>query len=137
MFTWIHKNDWFQKKATFNRKGKVEIISTFQRNRHCAGAKKAMSPRHSAYIPSSAKLPFYLMSSNIDIISAGKSIFHGLTIFAKLEMRWFCDIIYYAVAPLSGLQPVMGYLGLALVFVWGSALWERFIFCFSRVFCWH
>ena len=46
-----------------------------------------MSPRHSAYIPSSAKLPFDLMLSNIDIISPGKSIFHGLTIFVKLEMR--------------------------------------------------
>ena len=75
------------------------------------------------------------MSSNTDIISAGKSIFDGLTIFVKLEMRWFCDIIYYAVAPLSGLQPVTGYLGLALVFVWGGALREGFIFCFPRVFC--
>ena len=46
-----------------------------------------MSPRHFAYIQSSAKLPFYLMSSNTDIISAGKSIFDGLTIFVKLEMR--------------------------------------------------
>ena len=27
-------------------------------------------------------------------------------------------------------QPVTGYLGLALVFVWGSALWEEFGFCF-------
>ena len=34
MFTWIHKNDWFKKKATFVRSGKVEMISTFQRNRH-------------------------------------------------------------------------------------------------------
>ena len=28
------KNDWFKKKATFVRSGKVEMISTFQRNRH-------------------------------------------------------------------------------------------------------
>ena len=29
-----YKNDWFKKKATFVRSGKVEMISTFQRNRH-------------------------------------------------------------------------------------------------------
>ena len=34
MFTWILKNDWFKKKATFAQSGKVEMISTFQRNRH-------------------------------------------------------------------------------------------------------
>ena len=28
------KNDRFKKKATFVRNGKVEMISTFQRNRH-------------------------------------------------------------------------------------------------------
>ena len=33
------------------------------------------------------------------------------------------------------LFPLMGYLGLALVFVWGCAQQERFNFCFSRVFC--
>ena len=63
------KNDWFIKKATFVLSGKVEMISTFQQNRHFRKVsvnktfthvqeqKKAMSPRHSAYIPSSAKLP--------------------------------------------------------------------------------
>ena len=34
LFTWILKNGWFKKKTTFVRKGKVEMISTFQRNRH-------------------------------------------------------------------------------------------------------
>ena len=29
-----HKNDWSKKKATIFRSEKVEIISTFQRNRH-------------------------------------------------------------------------------------------------------
>ena len=59
-------NDWFKNKATFFRIGKVEI-STFQQNRHFRKVlvnktfthvqeqKKAMSPRHSAYIPSSVK----------------------------------------------------------------------------------
>ena len=28
------KNGWFKKKATFVRSGKVEMISTFKRNRH-------------------------------------------------------------------------------------------------------
>ena len=31
VYTWIHKNDWFQKKAAFVRSEKVEMISTFQR----------------------------------------------------------------------------------------------------------
>ena len=56
---------WFKKKATFVRGEKVEMISTFQRNRHFRKVsvnktfthvqeqKKAMSPEHSAYIPSS------------------------------------------------------------------------------------
>ena len=30
----MHKNDWFKKKATFVRSEKVEMISTFERNRH-------------------------------------------------------------------------------------------------------
>ena len=68
-FTWIHKNNWFKKKATFVRSEKVEMISTFERNRHfrkmsvnktfthVQEQKKAMSPRHSVYIPSSVKSP--------------------------------------------------------------------------------
>ena len=28
------QNDWFKKKATFVRSGKMEMISTFERNRH-------------------------------------------------------------------------------------------------------
>ena len=35
------------------------------------------------------------------------------------------------------LQWLAGYLGLALVFVWSGAQWERFSFCFSGVFCWY
>ena len=31
VYTWIYKNDWFQKKAAFVRSEKVEMISTFQR----------------------------------------------------------------------------------------------------------
>ena len=54
----------FKKKATFARGGKVEMISTFQRNRHFRKVsvnetfthvqeqKKAMSLRRSTYIPS-------------------------------------------------------------------------------------
>ena len=65
------KNNWFKKKATFARSGKVEMISTFKRNRHFRKVlvnktfthvqeqKKAMSPRHSAYIPPSVKSPLY------------------------------------------------------------------------------
>ena len=34
LFTWILKNDWFKKKTTFVRRGKVEMISAFQWNRH-------------------------------------------------------------------------------------------------------
>ena len=34
MFTQILKNDWFKKKATFVRSGKVEMISPFQGNQH-------------------------------------------------------------------------------------------------------
>ena len=63
------QNDWFKKKATFVWSGKVEMISTFQRNRHFRKVlvnktfthvqeqTKAMSPRHSAYIPPSVKSP--------------------------------------------------------------------------------
>ena len=69
LFTWIHKNNRFKKKATFVRSGKVEMISTFQGNRHFRKVlvnktfthvqeqKKAMPPRHSAYIPPSVKSP--------------------------------------------------------------------------------
>ena len=67
----VSKNDWFKKKATFARSGKVEMISTFQRNRQLKKVsvnktfthvqeQKAMSPRHSAYIPSSVKSPLRL-----------------------------------------------------------------------------
>ena len=56
-------------KATFVRSGKVEMITTFQRNQHIRkdsvnktsthvqDQKKAISPRHSAYIPPSVKSP--------------------------------------------------------------------------------
>ena len=59
----------FKKKATFVRSGKVEMISTFQGNRHFRKVsvnkilmhvreqKKAISPRHSASILSSVKSP--------------------------------------------------------------------------------
>ena len=69
LFTWSYKNDWFKRKATFVRSGKVETISTFQRNRHFRKVsvnktfthvqeqKKAMPSRHSTYIPSITKLP--------------------------------------------------------------------------------
>ena len=61
------QNDWFKKKATFVWSGKVEMISTFRRNRHFKKVnksfthvqeqKKAMSPQHSTYIPPSVKSP--------------------------------------------------------------------------------
>ena len=35
----------------------------------------------------------------------------------------------------SGLRWIVGYLGLALVFLWGGAQREEFNFCFSRFFC--
>ena len=69
LFTWKIKNDWLKKKATFVRNGKVEMISTFQRNQRfrkmlvnktftrVQEQKKAMSPRHSTSIPSSVKSP--------------------------------------------------------------------------------
>ena len=59
----------FKKKATFVRSGKVEMISTFKRDRHFRKVlvnktfthvqeqKKAMLLRHSAYILSSVKSP--------------------------------------------------------------------------------
>ena len=59
----------FKKKATFVRSGKVEMISTFQWNRHFRKVlvsktlthvqeqKKAMSQRYFASIPSSVKSP--------------------------------------------------------------------------------
>ena len=62
LFTLIHKNDWFKKKATIFQSEKVEMVSTFQRNRyfwkvsvnktftHVEEQEKVMSPRHSAYI---------------------------------------------------------------------------------------
>ena len=68
LFTWIHKNDLFEKKATFVRYGKFEMIFTFHGNQHFRNVsvnktfthvqewKKGMSQRHSAYIPSSIKL---------------------------------------------------------------------------------
>ena len=70
----IHKNDWFKKKATFVRSGKVEMISTFKRNRHFRKVlvnkiftdvqeqNKAMPPRHSAYIPPSVKSSLSLLN---------------------------------------------------------------------------
>ena len=67
----MHKNNWFRKKATFVRSEKVELISTFQRNQHFRKVSvnktfthvqeqnKAMSPPHSAYIPSGVKSPWF------------------------------------------------------------------------------
>ena len=63
-------NEWFRKKAIFARSGKVETISTFQRNQHfkkvtakplrmCKIQKKKRSARHSAHILSSVKLPLH------------------------------------------------------------------------------
>ena len=64
----------FKKKATFVRSGKVEMISTFKRNRHSRKVlvnktfthmqeqNKAMSPRHSAYILPSVKSPLRLLN---------------------------------------------------------------------------
>ena len=69
--------DWFKKKAIFVRSAKVEMISTFKRNRqfrkafvnktftHVQEGKKAMSPRHSAEIPSSVKSPLDLVTINL------------------------------------------------------------------------
>ena len=69
LFTSLHINDWFKKKATIFRSEKVEMVSNFQRNlyfrkvsvnktfMHVQEQEKAMSPRHSAYIPSSVKSP--------------------------------------------------------------------------------
>ena len=70
-----HKNDWFKREATFIRSGKVEMISTFKRNRHFRKVlvnktfthvqeqKNAMSPRHPPYIPPSVKSPLRLIIS--------------------------------------------------------------------------
>ena len=64
----------FKKKATFVRSGKVEMISTFKRNRHSRKVlvnktfthmqeqNKVMSPRHSAYILPSVKSPLRLLN---------------------------------------------------------------------------
>ena len=69
LFKRILKNDICSEKATFVRSGKVEMISTFQRNghfrkvlvnktfTHAKSKKKAMPSRHSAYILSSVKSP--------------------------------------------------------------------------------
>lgn len=46
-----------------------------------------------------------------------------------LEAVWLSNLLLY-----WELQPVVGYLRLTLVFVWGSALQQEFPFCFSRVF---
>ena len=71
----ILKNNWIKKKALFVWGGKVEMIPSFQRNRHFSkvlvnktfthvqGQRKTMSPRHSAYIPPSVKSPLCLTTS--------------------------------------------------------------------------
>ena len=107
MFTWIHKNDWFKKKAAFVRSGKVEIISTFKRNphirkvlvkktfKHVQEQKKAMSPRHSAYIPPSVKSP---LNPNTDLwyklFHTQKSNQNYCDKYCKKVTwcgRWFCN----------------------------------------------
>ena len=47
-----------------------------------------------------------------------------------------CFLVFIKVTFLlhSMLQPVTKYLRLTLVFMWSSALWEKFNVCFSRVF---
>ena len=93
MFTWILKNDWFKKKATFARSGKVEMISTFQRNHyfkkvlvnkiftHVQEQKKAMPPRHSANIPSGVKSPLHLIWSFWSLIMLSLSLSLSLYIY--------------------------------------------------------
>ena len=93
MFTWILKNDWFKKKATFARSGKVEMISTFQRNHyfkkvlvnkiftHVQEQKKAMPPRHSANIPSGVKSPLHLIWSFWSLIMLSLSLSLSIYIY--------------------------------------------------------
>ena len=65
------KNDLFKKKVTFDRTGKLEMISTFKLNQHFRKVsiktithvqeqKKSMSSRCFAYVPSSVKSPLCL-----------------------------------------------------------------------------
>ena len=44
-------------------------------------------------------------------------------------------LIFYLFNSAKGLQSFTKYFRLTLVFKWNSALWEKFNFCFSRVFC--
>ena len=106
MFTWILKNDWFKKKATFARSGKVEMISTFQRNHyfkkvlvnkiftHVQEQKKAMPPRHSANIPSGVKSPLHLIWSFWSLIMLSLSLSLSLYIYYIYIYIYYIYIIY-------------------------------------------
>ena len=49
--------------------------------------------------------------------------------------EYLCKTCFTYFFKKSYLQPVTKYLRLTLVFMWSSALREKFHFCFSRVFC--
>ena len=70
MFTWIHIKDWFKKKdICLEQKSWNDFYFSAESTIHnekifyaCARAKKVMSPRHSACIPSSVKLPLFKLN---------------------------------------------------------------------------
>ena len=70
MFTWIHIKDWFKKKnICLEQKSWNDFYFSAESPIHnekifyaCARAKKVMSPRHSACIPSSVKLPLFKLN---------------------------------------------------------------------------
>ena len=113
MFTWIHKNDWFRKKATFVRSKKVEMISTFQRNQHFRKVpvienfahvqeqKKAISPGHLTYIPSICKNDFSCFSKHsIGNVWQGSKYASGseytrvlnVSLVLNVPELWICQI---------------------------------------------
>ena len=93
----ILRNDLFKKKATFVRSGKLEMISTFQRDWHLrkvsvnktfshVQGRKKMSSRHSAYIPSSVKSPL-MGHAYLPVRKTLRIVFHLLTAMILEKVR--------------------------------------------------
>ena len=85
-FTWIHKNNWFKKKAIFVRSKKVEIISAFHGINISGCRKKAMSPRHSAYIPMNICCELPVFSSNLVVICNALRSYHFSLFILSLSL---------------------------------------------------
>ena len=78
-----------------------------------------------------------IFPNNIPVVKK-KKILNYIWLMMQQNFIWKTpqvSIHKHLLKTLLWLQSLTKYLGLTLVFLWIIALWEKFNFCFSRVFC--